>query len=116
MSDCPFCERIAKDQFDYYDLDSVAFTPLKPVTIGHFLVVPRKHVSHALESPVAAGQALKFAAYLANQMGLPACNFITSAGALASQTVWHLHVHVIPRRAGDGLQLPWPQQQEAGTS
>jgi len=107
---CPFCARIAAGEFDYYDLDSVAFQPLNPVTPGHFLVVPRKHVSHALESPAAAGRALKFAGFLANQMGLESANFITSAGALATQTVFHLHLHVVPRREGDGLALPWTGQ------
>jgi histidine triad (HIT) family protein len=107
---CPFCKRIAADEFDYCDLHSVAFRPLSPVAPGHFLVVPREHVSHALESPVAAGRALKFAGFLANQMGLTACNFITSAGADATQTIFHLHVHVVPRREGDGLRLPWSRQ------
>jgi len=116
VTDCPFCKRIAADQFDYYDLDSVAFEPLNPVTPGHFLVVPRKHVSHALESPVAAGRTLKFAAFLANQMGIPAANFITSAGADATQTVFHLHVHIVPRRDGDGLHLPWTGQVKAEVS
>jgi histidine triad (HIT) family protein len=110
VADCPFCARIAAGEFDYSDSDSVAFQPLDPVTAGHFLVVPKRHVSHALESPAAAGLALKFAGYLANRMELEACNFITSAGELATQTVFHLHVHVIPRRAGDGLALPWTGQ------
>jgi histidine triad (HIT) family protein len=114
--DCPFCARIAAGEFEYSDPASVAFQPLNPVTPGHFLVVPRRHVSHALESPPAAGLALEFAAYLANRMGLEACNFITSAGALASQTVFHLHLHVVPRREDDGLALPWTGQREAGTT
>jgi diadenosine tetraphosphate (Ap4A) HIT family hydrolase len=67
-----------------------------------------------LESPTTAALALKFAGYLANRMGLEACNFITSAGAAATQSVPHLHVHVIPRRDGDGLALPWTGQQESG--
>lgn len=113
MGDCPFCQRIERGEFDYFDLDSVAFQPPDPVTPGHFLVVPRKHVPHALESPAAAGRALKLAGFLANQMGLAACNFITSAGEAATQSVFHLHVHVIPRRPGDGLALPWTGQQRS---
>lgn len=108
--DCVFCKRIARDEFDYWDEWNVAFQPLNPVTPGHFLVVPRTHVSSALASPVHAGHALKFAAFLANQMNLGAANFITSAGAAATQTVPHLHLHIVPRREGDGLALPWTGQ------
>lgn len=112
MTDCPFCKRIDAEEFDYFDRYSVAFQPLNPVTPGHFLVVPRKHVAHALESPSDAGHALRLAGYLANRMGLESANFITSAGGPATQTVFHLHVHVVPRRDGDGLALPWTGQKK----
>lgn len=108
--ECPFCERIAAGKYDYSDDHSVAFQPLNPVTPGHFLVVPRRHVSNVFASPVQAGQALKLAGYLSNQMGLGAANFITSAGKAATQTVFHLHIHVVPRHDGDGLHLPWTGQ------
>ena len=113
VSDCPFCDRIAAGEFAYSDADSrsVAFQPLNPVTPGHFLVVPRKHVTSALDMPELAGRALEFAADLAAEMGLESCNFITSAGLAATQTVMHLHVHVVPRRDGDGLALPWTGQE-----
>lgn len=104
---CVFCKRIAAGEYDYADARCVAFRPLNPVTPGHFLVVPRRHVAHALESPLLAGKALEYAGYLANAMDLPSANFITSAGAPATQTVFHLHVHVVPRREADGLALPW---------
>lgn len=109
-ADCPFCGRIKRGEFDYENDRNVAFQPLNPVTPGHFLVVPRRHVSNALESPSAAGGALRFAGYLANQMDLVAVNFITSAGRFATQTVFHLHVHVVPRSENDGLVLPWTDQ------
>jgi histidine triad (HIT) family protein len=116
VPDCPFCARIAAGEYDYHDKHSVAFQPLNPVTPGHFLVVPRTHVASALEplAPVLLGGAMRLAAILARQMDLTDCNFINSAGALASQTVFHLHVHVVPRRAGDGLALPWPQSPKCG--
>jgi histidine triad (HIT) family protein len=104
---CPFCQRINAGEYDYADRYSVAFQPLNPVTPGHFLVVPRKHAGSAFESPTLAGHAMRFAGFLSNQMGLGAANFITSAGAAATQTVMHLHVHIVPRHEGDGLQLPW---------
>ena len=112
MSYCPFCGRIERGEYDYYDRYNVAFRPLNPVTPGHFLVVPRKHVLQAIDAPAHAGRALKFAGELAVDMGLVAANFITSAGRDATQTVFHLHMHVVPRRAGDGLALPWTGQQK----
>jgi len=110
MADCPFCKRIAAGEYDYEDDCSVAFRPLNPVTPEHWLAVPQVHVTDAMAAPEAAGNALRFAADLAGQMELGHCNFITSAGALATQSVYHLHVHVVPRRAGDGLLLPWGGQ------
>jgi histidine triad (HIT) family protein len=111
VSGCPFCARIERGEYDYSNYSNVAFQPLNPVTPGHFLVVPKRHVSSALESPSRAASAMAFAANLAIDMGLDAANFITSAGAEATQTVLHLHVHVVPRREGDGLHLPWTGQQ-----
>ena len=110
---CVFCERITAGEFDYFDYYNVVFQPLNPVTPGHFLVVPRKHVASALDGPPHVGRAVTFAAKLAVEMGLGACNFITSAGAAATQTVVHLHVHVVPRHEGDGLALPWTGQGES---
>ena len=112
MSDCPFCERIERGEYDYYDEHSVAFQPLNPVTRGHFLVVPRVHVESALamDAPPHLGHAVEMAADLAGQMDLENVNLITSAGPLATQTVLHLHIHVVPRREGDGLHLPWTGQ------
>jgi histidine triad (HIT) family protein len=108
---CPFCERFQRGDYDCDDRHCVSFQPLSPVTPGHFLVVPKRHVSHALEAPEYAGWALRFAGQLAVRMGLASANFITSAGADATQTVFHLHVHVVPRREGDGLALPWTGQE-----
>lgn len=109
-ADCPFCKRIAEGEYDYDDRHCVAFQPLNPVVPGHFLVVPREHTTNALTHPGRTGAAFRFAAYLAAEMDLDACNLITSAGPDATQTIFHLHVHVIPRRPGDGLHLPWTGQ------
>jgi len=113
MTACPFCKRIAAGEYDYDSLGSVAFQPLSPVTPGHFLVVPRKHVADACEVPRISGYAAQFAAALAKEMGLESFNLITSAGAAATQTIRHLHWHVVPRHEGDGLHLPWTGQRHA---
>jgi histidine triad (HIT) family protein len=112
MRDCVFCHRIERGEYDYEDEWSVAFQPHHPVTRGHFLVIPRKHVTSALESPLHASRAAGLAAELARIMELESFNLITSAGAAATQTVPHQHWHVVPRKEGDGLHLPWTGQAE----
>lgn len=107
-ADCPFCQRIERGEFDYDWGGVVAFEPLNPVTPGHLLVVPKAHVRDAAENSFAAGAAMECAAMAARSVG--DCNIITSVGPLATQTVYHLHVHVVPRREGDGLALPWTGQ------
>lgn len=89
--------------------DALAFVPLNPVTQGHELVVPRRHVMDALEAPEVTAAMFAHAAEIA---AWP-CNLITSAGDAATQTVFHLHVHIVPRRTNDGLALPWTNQERS---
>lgn len=90
--------------------DAVAIVPLNPVTDGHTLIIPRRHVRDAAENPAVTAAAMHRAAQYMVNVG--DANIITSKGAAATQTVFHLHVHVVPRQAGDGLPLPWTPQQE----
>lgn len=85
----------------------IAIVPLNPVTEGHSLVIPFRHVRDALEVPAVTATTMRYAALLAKQMKAPGYNLITSAGAVATQTVFHLHIHVVPRREDDNLLLPW---------
>lgn len=91
--------------------DALAIRPLNPVTPGHLLVIPHTHVADIGEDPVVSARTMACAAELAAT--LDSANVITSKGSLATQTVFHLHVHVVPRRAKDALPLPWTPQQEA---
>lgn len=84
------------------------FEPLNPVVPGHLLVVPDTHVRDAAEDPDVAAGAMEVAATIAQRY--TAANIITSIGADATQSVFHLHAHVVPRRPGDGLLLPWSGQ------
>jgi len=86
-------------------LGAVAFEPLNPVTPGHMLVVPRVHVEDFTEWPEMTGMVMQCAAEAAADMG--PVNLITSKGREATQSVFHLHVHLIPRAKDDGLALPW---------
>lgn len=91
--------------------DAVAIRPRGGCTPGHVLVLPRVHVDDAGVDPVVTGATMARAAELVAE--LPAANLITSRGSAATQTVFHLHVHVVPRAVGDGLLLPWTPQQTA---
>lgn len=108
MSSCPFCVRIAAGDVERRWPFAVAFTPLHPATPGHLLVVPTVHVETAAEDPQVAAVVMHHAAQVAAEVG--DCNVITSVGHAATQSVRHLHLHVVPRRAGDGLALPWTGQ------
>jgi histidine triad (HIT) family protein len=91
--------------------DALAVVPLGPVTDGHVLVIPKDHVDDFTSAPgitaMVCARAAEFAARHGGDM-----NMITSKGATATQTDFHLHVHLVPREAGDGLPLPWTPQQE----
>jgi diadenosine tetraphosphate (Ap4A) HIT family hydrolase len=116
VSDCPFCKRIAAGEYDSWgdEPDVVFFEPLNPVTPGHRLFVPVRHVEDALTDPYTTAITMEIASRWAQRgyAGSRDCNLITSVGGAATQSVSHLHVHLIPRREGDGLALPWTGQQE----
>lgn len=105
---CVFCAIVAgvsPAEFAGQWHDTVAFYPLDPVADGHVLVVPRQHVTSAAHAPYTYGIVSARAALLAGEHA--SANIITSVGEPATQSVFHLHVHVVPRTPGDGLALPW---------
>jgi histidine triad (HIT) family protein len=112
MSDCVFCDIVngqAPKPEHFSDIaDVVIFEPLNPVTWGHLLVVPKRHVQDAGEDPDVTAAAMRTASVLVQSW--PSANIITSIGVPATQSVGHLHLHVVPRREGDGLHLPWTGQ------
>lgn len=89
--------------------DAVLFEPLNPVTPGHLLVVPVAHVSSYVDDPVVSAAVIARAADAAQGLVYAESNLITSCGDAATQTIHHLHLHLAPRHAGDGLKLPWSQ-------
>ncbi|RLU82089.1 HIT family protein [Streptomyces griseocarneus] len=94
--------------------DALAIRPRSGgVNPGHLLVIPRTHVADVGTDPAVSAAAMARAAELAAV--LPAANVITSKGTEATQTVFHLHIHVVPRADGDGLPLPWTLQHTART-
>ncbi|ORA23416.1 HIT family protein [Mycobacterium aquaticum] len=118
MTKCPFCKP------NWGNLDIVQkwmggcvaiVNPLNPVTEGHVLVIHWDHDESAavdIHSSRRAAMLMAVAADYVNTQGLQA-NIITSIGPDATQTVFHTHVHVVPRRPNDGLTLPWTDQSQA---
>ena len=113
---CIFCDIIhgaAEVSMCYEDATAVAFMDIQPVNAGHVLVVPREHYETLTDLPpdVARhlnGVAIKLAATVSQVFRAAGMNIIVSSGAAAGQDVFHFHVHVIPRRAGDGFDVPLP--------
>lgn len=104
---CPFCEYAGPSRIlgDYGD--TIVIEPLAPVTDGHLLVIPKEHVEDFTEQPLVSARAMAVAALAVGRGG--EWNVITSKGAAATQTVRHLHLHLVPRHEGDGLRLPWSE-------
>jgi histidine triad (HIT) family protein len=113
--DCLFCKIIAGElpaQIVAEDERTVAFMDINPATRGHSLVVPRKHTRDLMEIESAelaatAQAAQRLAVRVKERLGADGVNLINSCGAAAWQTVFHFHIHVIPRYEGDPLRLPW---------
>jgi histidine triad (HIT) family protein len=113
--DCLFCKIVAGEipaTIVAQDERTVTFMDINPATRGHALVIPRDHARDLLEidpedlaAVALAGQRM---ARTANAtLDTDGINLINSCGADAWQTVFHFHLHVIPRYRDDPLQLPW---------
>ena len=113
--DCIFCKIIAGElpsSIVAEDERTVSFMDINPGTRGHALVIPREHAKDLLEiSPedlAACSQAAQSLARKATEnLGADGVNLLNAYGAAAWQTVFHFHIHVIPRYEDDPLKLPW---------
>jgi histidine triad (HIT) family protein len=113
--DCIFCKIIAGElpgEIIEQDDKTVAFMDINPGTRGHLLVVPREHARDLLEigeEDLAAtiATAKRMAQRVHDRLGADGVNLLNSRGSAAWQTVFHFHIHVIPRYDGDPLRLPW---------
>lgn len=107
---CPFCKRMLAGEYDatYFHYPVIMrFAPLNPVVPGHTLFIPMDHTEHGDGNPELVGLAFQAASIFAYEQGYEHYNLITSSGKWSTQTVPHVHIHFVPRHAGDGLQLPW---------
>ena len=118
---CDFC-RIARGEDDSVEVVCaeqrwVAFFPLNPATPGHTLVIPRAHVADLWKIEPAQGDDLmaaviKVGRAIESALESEGMNLITSAGEAAEQTVFHLHLHLVPRWQQDGFSRIWPRETE----
>jgi histidine triad (HIT) family protein len=97
----------------YEDSGVVAFMDIQPVNPGHVLIAPREHYESLDDIPAGMAMhlfevAMELAPVVKQVGGADGMNIVVNSGAAAGQDVFHYHVHVIPRRPGDGFDVPLP--------
>lgn len=115
MSDCLFCKIIAKEIPStpvYEDEEVYAFLDIHPINPGHTLVVPKKHSEGFHDADPVVLQKLIIATQniargIVAGLGVEGFNLEQNNGTVAGQVVPHLHLHIVPRHADDGLKH-WP--------
>jgi histidine triad (HIT) family protein len=113
--DCLFCKIVAGELPSTIvgeDERTVAFMDINPATRGHVLVIPRAHSEDLLgidpeDLRAVAVASQRQATRAKERLRADGVNLVNSCGAVAWQTVFHFHMHVIPRYADDPLRLPW---------
>ena len=113
---CSFCDLVrgaAEVSVCYEDGVALAFMDIQPVNPGHVLVVPRAHYESLSDLPPQLGHHLfevaqKLGAVVRGVTGCESMNIVVNSGRAAGQDELHYHVHVIPRRDGDGFDVPLP--------
>ncbi|HSA55177.1 MAG TPA: HIT family protein [Gemmatimonadaceae bacterium] len=113
---CIFCELIhggGEVSICYEDSEAIAFMDIQPVNLGHVLVVPREHHESLNDVPPSLAMhlfevALQLGPIIRRVSGSDDLNIVVNSGEAAGQNVFHYHVHLIPRRNGDGFDVPLP--------
>jgi histidine triad (HIT) family protein len=113
---CTFCDLVrgaGEVSACYEDAEAVAFMDIQPVNAGHVLVVPREHYESLFDVPRELGVHLfavtmRVAAAVRRVTKCDGMNIVVNSGAAAGQDEFHYHVHIIPRRKGDGFDVPLP--------
>jgi len=114
MSNCIFCDIVAgaaEATVVYQDDLVTAFMDLKPINAGHMDVVPNAHATGLADLPAETGAHMfrvaktLAAALRASDLACEGVNLFLADGRAAMQEVFHVHLHAIPRRTGDGFGL-----------
>lgn len=122
-NDCIFC-KISKGEIPsttiYEDQKFKVFLDVFPASKGHTLIIPKKHVANIYElDEETAGDlfilATKVAKVLKENLDLEGMNVVQNNGEIAGQTVFHFHLHLIPRYKDDGVSVKWnPSKADEG--
>ena len=116
---CPFCAIVERDDPDvrevYRDEEAVAFFPTEPAVLGHTLVIPRRHVPVVWELSEDEAQHLgllisRMSRVIVETVNAEGLNVIQSNGETATQSVPHVHFHLVPRWADDSIGRIWPPE------
>lgn len=113
---CIFCDIVhgaAEVSVCYEDADALAFMDIQPVNPGHTLVVPRRHFESMADIPTDLAMhlfevAMRLGPVIRGATRVEDMNLVVSSGEAAGQDVYHFHIHLIPRRPGDGFEVPLP--------
>ena len=113
---CIFCDLMrgaAEVSICHEDATAIAFMDIQPVNPGHVLVVPREHYETLQDIPSAVGMhlykvAVRLIPIVQKAAGATDMNIVVNSGQAAGQNVMHYHIHLIPRRDGDGFDVPLP--------
>ena len=116
MTDCVFCKIVAgqiPSTRVFEDEHTLAFMDIGQVNPGHVLVTVKKHAANLYELEVAQAEAIaratvKISNALKKAFEPEGLSVYQANGKAAGQTVFHYHVHLLPRHAGDGMELTWP--------
>ncbi|MFF7681841.1 HIT family protein [Microbacterium sp. NPDC007973] len=118
---CPFCRIARGDDANaivvFEDERTIVFPPLAPAARGHLLVVPKKHFARVWDlteddADAVMRTVVKVSGATERVLRPAGLNLIQSNGAAATQTVDHVHVHIVPRWRGDRLVLRWPRKSQ----
>jgi len=108
---CPFCNYAGPSKILMSSMSSFVIEPIEPCVPGHKLVIPKVHVRHLSDDlNVSADLMRDVCGAIAGLRLKGKCNIIVNDGTVAGQTVPHVHVHLVPRKKGDDVKLPWSWQ------
>ena len=121
-SQCIFCKIVAgigECHEIYQDAVTLAFMDIHPANEGHCLVIPKIHYATVFDMPPAAfgtvaSTAAKVARAVSEVLRPGGISLLQANGELAGQSVLHVHVHVLPRVAGDNLLINWDRTRNEG--
>ncbi len=115
MESCIFCKIANKEipsKVIYEDEKCLVFLDISPATKGHVLIIPKNHYADLFEIEESElfylmGIAQKISQRLKDRLGFEGLNVVQNNGSIAGQTVFHYHIHLIPRYKHDQQKINW---------